>query len=345
LTDKAKKESLKNEIIEIEEFLLLFSEHTWGHSESVYMPWTTATNTLEMRNISYANRAHALAYRLLDRLLVSKGDLLISYNRPLTYKIINPHNHDITTIAKLYVDGFETKKIENGFTVIDKNSGKTLFAQQVYDSRGLLILAHINIPANSEQYLEILNKEKLRIFKIPLRENHGSDEITDIEDANFLNLKNFSFMPGVAETSFLKLKWNKTGIYSWYDKANNKELISKIDNFSTLTPVYEFTPCEQYSSGKMCTVRKQMGRNRRAFNTEKNIGILTNAKLIDDGDIYGSLEFSYNLKGTSYFKIILNIHKHQPRVDILVKINKDSAWEPENVYLPFHCRKEYPNMD
>ena len=41
--------------------LLLYAEHTWGHSATVTNPYDTMVTNLDMRKTSYASKAHEAA--------------------------------------------------------------------------------------------------------------------------------------------------------------------------------------------------------------------------------------------------------------------------------------------
>ena len=60
--------------------LLLYAEHTWGHSSTITNPYDTMVLNLDMRKNSYASKAHEAASRMLDRISHEKGDILRYYS-------------------------------------------------------------------------------------------------------------------------------------------------------------------------------------------------------------------------------------------------------------------------
>ena len=63
-----------------EDNLLLYAEHTWGHSSTIPNPYDTMVLNLDARKSSYASKAHEAASQLLGRTAAEKGDILRYYN-------------------------------------------------------------------------------------------------------------------------------------------------------------------------------------------------------------------------------------------------------------------------
>lgn len=63
-----------------EDNLLLYAEHTWGHSSTITNPYDTMVLNLDARKSSYASKAHEAASQLLGRAAAEKGDILRYYN-------------------------------------------------------------------------------------------------------------------------------------------------------------------------------------------------------------------------------------------------------------------------
>ena len=53
--------------------LMLYAEHTWGHSSTITNPYDTMVLNLDMRKNSYASKAHEAASRMLNRIAAEKG--------------------------------------------------------------------------------------------------------------------------------------------------------------------------------------------------------------------------------------------------------------------------------
>ena len=58
---------------------------------------------------------------------------------------------------------------------------------------------------------------------------------------------------------------------------------------------------------------------------------------IESGPVFARAVLGYDVPGTSVYEVELTALKDEPRVDVAVRMHKESTWEPENVYvsLPF----------
>lgn len=85
-----------------------------------------------------------------------------------------------------------------------------------------------------------------------------------------------------------------------------------------------------------------MGRNRKSKATRRYRSVLRNREIVEDGDVYTAAALEYTLEGTGMYTVFLKAYRHQPRLEVMVRIHKESRWEPENLYvaLPFTAGKE-----
>src|SRR5699024_9534800 len=67
--------------------LMLYAEHTWGHSGTISDPYESMVLNLDMRKNSYASKAHEAASRMLNAIAVKKGDILRYYNSQGTIRV------------------------------------------------------------------------------------------------------------------------------------------------------------------------------------------------------------------------------------------------------------------
>ena len=64
----------------VQDNLMLYAEHTWGHSSTITNPYDTMVLNLDMRKNSYASKAHEAASLMLCSIAEKKGDMLRYYN-------------------------------------------------------------------------------------------------------------------------------------------------------------------------------------------------------------------------------------------------------------------------
>ena len=66
--------------------LMLYAEHTWGHSASITNPWNSLVNLMDYKKSSYAARAHELAIRNYLNVLEARGMTSLKPNREPKFK-------------------------------------------------------------------------------------------------------------------------------------------------------------------------------------------------------------------------------------------------------------------
>lgn len=142
------------------------------------------------------------------------------------------------------------------------------------------------------------------------------------------------------ENQFFRIAWQREkGIISIFDKKHGEELADGV--YSAFTPIYERTP--KRADEDYLFVRRNMGRNRKAFRTLRSVGKLTDAKVLEDGALYASVELTFEMEGAEESALILTAYKWTPKLSVDFRLHKKSVWEPENVYLslPFAGEENY----
>lgn len=102
--DPHKKAINENFEREAEDNLILYSEHTWGHSSTITNPYDTMVLNLDMRKTSYASKAHEASAKNLHRILHHKGDKLRYYDRNGKIKAINTVNESKKSLVEFYIE-------------------------------------------------------------------------------------------------------------------------------------------------------------------------------------------------------------------------------------------------
>ena len=97
---------------EIANKLILYAEHTWGHSSSCSDPYKLLVQQLDLRKAKLAVDADILASTALDKLSRVLGEGEFRSERPMEYIVINPHNEDVSAVVYLPTDFWE----EGSFT-------------------------------------------------------------------------------------------------------------------------------------------------------------------------------------------------------------------------------------
>lgn len=327
--DEAKLEAL-------EHHLVLFAEHTWGYATSVSEPWNRMTNAVESRNKWYAETAHILASELLDDITVLKGEYLKAVGRPLRYKVVNPYPFDRRERIKVRINHWDEYLIQDGYEVVHVGTKRVIPHQDhfVVDRTVREIQFTYKVKAGQEELFDIIPKPTRR-RKMPIDPLFTRDERYDFISP-YLDQGVICTQFGL-ETPFVRITWKKDiGITSWYDKTGQVELIRQGHEHSPLTPVYEVTRVlnpYQFVPNEIKEVRRDFGRNRNVFSTERFAGRLVNTRVLASGPLFGKVELKYLLEGTTYATVQLTAYRDEPRVDVSFIVAKNTVWEPEALYL------------
>lgn len=324
---------------EAEQQLIMYAEHTWGYHSSISEPWHPMVQELAVRKEAYAANASRLVHRSLDKVLRDKGDVLLRANRAFTYKVVNSFDYPVEDLAFFYLEEqWEADYFRNGLEVADEQTGEVVPHQQEKVSRGYQIAIMVKLDAREEKRYVIRSASSQAAGRTTSSTRLiGADRIHDIRD--LIPLAPASDRIAVTENSIesadVRIAWQRgAGIVSWVDKRTGKEMIDAGQACGAFTPVYEVTEGEH---GDQMTVRRIMGRNRKGMNVQRSIGRLCGVKEITNGSLYAIVELTYQVEGMSHYSLFLKVFKGQPRVDVSVRMHKESVWEPENVYvsLPF----------
>lgn len=325
-------------IAEAEHQLMMYAEHTWGYHSSVREPWHPMVHALAVRKEAYAANASRSVYTMLDEVLHERGEALQSAEIPFRYKVINPYEHAIQGIAHLYLEAYEPSMFPDGYEVYEEEGGESVVPHQMeVVSRGNQISIVVDLAPQEERYYRIRKNDAKKPTTTSSTRLMGQERISDLIDLHAEILKcKLIVSENHIESEYVSIRWNSgKGIVSWIDKTTGRDFIRSDRSHGAFTPVYEVTKAP--SEDKMAQVRGSMGRNRKGQDVRRYIGNLTGVRTVTKGDIYGVVELRFELEGTSHYSLYLKVYQDIARVDVSVRIHKDSVWDPENVYvsLPF----------
>lgn len=311
--------------------LMLYAEHTWGYSSSVSEPWDSMVEQLEYKKTAYATNANTEVSSALDHILASKGEVSIQQGKPQHYIVINPHAQHLHTTCYLYIEYWEYidgLRYDSTMPIIvsDSETGEHLPSQVKRIARATQVEVEIDMAAEMTRHLEIHLDPHPYYPEITIR-NHahiGADGVQDIlsvprEDEEEI------------DTDFFDVYFDGThGIQRIIWKKDGTDLLRADRKQAPFAGIYEITDIVP----DPCTVRKLMGRNRKAYNTRRYQAVLQDRRIRENGDVYTAIELNYALKGTRIYSVFLKIYKHIPQIEINVRVHKTSHWEPENLYIP-----------
>lgn len=322
---------IKEKLRKTEGNLMMYAEHTWGYSSSVSEPWNTLVNDLEYRKTGYATQANVGASKILDEILQKYGEVSISPDRPKKFKIINPHDEEITDVATFLIEHWEDVNgavIDDGnihrLIAVDTTNHEKYPTQALKTARATEIKVFVHLQAKEQKEIAvILDKQEELDYDLLL--TRGSEGVQDI----FAEGDRVS--SSRIENDFFKISFdNKRGIKELQLKNGMKSLLEDDPLYAPFSGVYEETPVRTNPVEE----RRVMGRNRKGKFVKRSAAELFDLRIISDGEIFTNVVLDYRLPGTKIYSTDLKIYKLVPRIDATIRIHKKSIWAPENVYVP-----------
>lgn len=315
------------------EDLMLYAEHTWGHSASVAEPWETMVTDLEMKKTAYAVNASTAIFLNLDEILARKGEISIMYEKPQKYRVINPHGMKRKTTVLLPIEGWEYMdgiryNPSIPIQVTESGTGKVLKSQVQRAPRGTLVEVLVELEAGEEKLVEI-HRAAQEPFVVKNHAHIGAEGVEDL-----LPLEGYREDTGCVETDYYAVHFDQSrGITAILDKKDGKNLLMENVPYPAFSGIYEVTD----TKGDAREIRRSMGRNRKAVATRRYAATLKDIQIKEKGAVYTGVQFDYNLEGTGFYSVFLKIYKDLPKMQATVRIHKTSTWDPENLYvsLPF----------
>lgn len=321
------------------ENLMLYAEHTWGYSSSVSEPWETLVGDLEMKKTAYAINANTEVSRNLDEILAKKGEVSIAQDRPQKYKIINPHGRDLKTKVYLYIEFWEYMEGINysenmAVEVVDLATGEVLPSQVKRIARATQVEVLVSLKAGEEKEVMIRLAKDRKPVVVKNHAHIGAEGVRDV-----ILPEGYRTDTACVETDFYQVILDqKRGIAKIIDKKDGRNLIREDAAYPAFTGIYEVTDMHEQA----CESRRRMGRNRKDVSTARYASALKDIRIVENGAVYTAIQLDYDLYGTGFYSVFLKVYKEMARLEAMVRIHKNSVWEPENLYisLPFTAGEE-----
>lgn len=311
--------------------LLLYAEHTWGHSSTITNPCDTMVLNLDMRKNSYASKAHEAASRMLDRIAREKGDILRYYNTCGRIKVCNVSARAGLLPVEFYIESPYIQRAE----VLDQ-AGNVLACQVSPHPRGRKISFADTFAANEEKFYtyrelppinETLNSRKCYV---------GAERIRDIEnDYDPVTYR----LPYEFENRWFRLCYRpREGVTALVDKRTGQNLTGK-GAAPFFTPMYEVTPIAIENPEFPCREeqeRRIIGRNIRGKHARLYLGELEEISCMERGSVFTQLRLRYRLPGTVRADVIIKLFEAVPRIDFTLQLGKTLSSDIESVFLPLN---------
>lgn len=302
MMDPEHKYNSEKDLDEIDHKLIMYSEHTWGHSSSVSYPWGKLVQQVRLRKGLYATEADVLACGALDNILLADGWGHFVARRAFRYKAINPNDSVMKGYVQMPVDFWESPQYDKGFTVRDQK-GNVYPHQMVRTLRGQMV----TIAA------ELLPKEHKEFWLDFDSGNHAVPAI-DVSSNTF-------------ENDYYVLKWDEDkGVYSYIDKKTKTELIEQGKTLAQ--PLYQLFPDGDRGAADMFHGIENIPHSVIEYGKVQKVECSAGPVLVE-------LRIHYHCAGTKDFVVTFTMFKDLPAIEVTATLTKTNVREPEGTYLAF----------
>lgn len=324
--------------------LLLYAEHTWGHSATIIDPYDSMVLNLDIRKNSYASKAHESTALILNQIARSQGDIMNYYNTNGRICVHNPALCSGTYPVEFYLES----SIMRNVRITNAATGEVLSSQLSPHPRGVRISFVDSFKAGEKKdYLyeelpaqePVLNSRKAYV---------GAERIRDIIN----DYEPFTYrIPYEFENSWFYLSYEPyAGIKEFRNKKTGESLLKK-DTIPFFTPVYEVTRVQEETGESFGNEpgkngekeRRNLGRNIRGQHSVATPGTLTQIKCREHGEVFTLLEFVYTLPGTLHCSVYVKFYEAAPKIDFKLRIAKTLSEDIESIYMPMSL--ELPNRE
>ena len=311
--------------------MMLFAEHTWGHSASVSDPYLSLVSELQHKKTSFAVNASSQANELLDGVLAGLGNRAIYPDRLKKVRVLNPYPFPITAPAAATLLGWESLegRAQDGrpLALKDVRTGEILPTQTGRGPRGSVAETVLSLGPKESRELQITCAQP-NCDMPPHTPWMCADAIADQDGIAELA------MPEYIETDFLTVRTDAVrGVASIMEKQTGRELLAPDSKHGAFACLYKVTP----AAGPRNASRRRMGRRRETVNTREYAARPRLFSIADQGSVSVTLSVAYELEGTDECLLDLKLYRHLPRMDARVRMKKKSCADAEEIQvaLPF----------
>lgn len=310
--------------------LLLYAEHTWGHSSTITNPYDTMVLNLDMRKNSYASKAHEAASLMLCLIAEQKGDLMRYYNTTGIVRAIGVSHTKQPQLVEFYVETISLDAIK----VLDA-TGREYTCQVSPHPRGKKI-SFIDTLVYGEEKEYTYTAVQKPSDKLNSRKCYvGAEKVRDI--VNEYDPVTYR-LPYEVDTKFFHIGYQPgVGITSFVDKRTGTEMVKKSIPF--FTPVYQRTPLHTDTQFASYEERRALGRNIRGKHAETYIGQLMEVSCMEHGPVFTQLRLKYKLEGTVKADVLIKLYEDIPRIDFTLELGKTISEDVESVFMSFNLNR------
>lgn len=315
--------------------LLLYAEHTWGHSSTITCPYDTMVLNLDMRKNGYASKAHESASMMLCRIAEEKGDLLRYYSTSGRLRVCAPGAAAGLQPVEFYIESPHLARVR-----IRRADGTALPCQVSPHPRGRLITFLDSFDGRETREYTFEELPPLRETQNSRRVYVGSERVRDIvNDYDPVSYR----LPYAFENRWFRLTYRPgAGVTAFVNKATGRDMLAP-GAAPFFTPLYERTAIRSRLPELACPEeyeRRMLDRNIRGKHAALFTARLEEIVCRTRGAVFTELELRYTLPGTVHCSVFLKFYEGAPRVDFRLELGKTLSADIESVFLPLSLSLE-----
>lgn len=311
--------------------MMLYAEHTWGHSASVSDPYKSLVSEMGLKKTAYAVNANTEAGALLDGVLEHLGNCVLYPDRSLRFRVLNPYPFSLSAPVAVPLLGWEypfgCAQKDIPLSLSDAATGEILPTRTGPGPRGRLAETALTLNPGESRELQLSYLKANR--EMPAHTAWMcADAVWDLEEIKGLTT------PAYIETQFFIIRTDpQKGVASILYRETGTELMDRLSPYGAFACVYEVTP----ASGPQTSSRRRMGRSRQTVNTREYPARPVRFAVTEQNDASVTLQIAYSLEGTEECSLSLKIWNLLPRIDVVLRIRKKSCPDAEGIRmaLPF----------
>ncbi|MDP2360647.1 MAG: hypothetical protein Q8O14_07830 [bacterium] len=311
---------------ELETRLGLFAEHTFSHAASLSQPWHTGVQRIAAAKEAQAALALDACARRVAELRQLLGEALPAPGLAPRWRVENLGGEPWAGPVLLPVQWHELHELG-----LDRPQG-------LEDATGAERPCQ-RVPEGFLSWVRLAPREglELRLRPAPpeppgsLRPDGGwpADGVADL--AAHAAAPTWQGRENVLATAWGRLDWRPPqGVVSLLDEEG-RSLIEERDPRPPFTLVHELTPCRLPEEA--CASRAVMGRNRKGEAVERAESRWRRLLRRESGAVCEELEVELAAPGCPWAVLLLRLHHSHPRLDVELRLHKESRWEAENLFL------------
>jgi hypothetical protein len=357
------KQSLESQVnlTELDQWLGMYAEHTFGHSHSVTHPWNPLAQQLRQRKVGYAAQAAELAEVLIEDVTEPLGFGPLAYDRPLRFRVTNPNNVPLRALVELEWEASEAQRwhVEGNATEVFDTATLNVIPSQSWPSmRGWARVADVTLGLGETRELGVRIDTSATTTNVAAANtsiaNDRSPLPADWRVAGRRGVHDLAGDPFVVtaasntiasqpkqpqsvaqqiRTDFAELSFSDRGrLLSWTDRCTGQSLLraGQREPFALIAD----RSVAPLTSEAQSAARASMGRNRRLADAQELVAESLQITRTDTGELYDTFEIQQQLDGFELLRTRWTFWHRLPRVDIELQTHKIGSWHAENVFCP-----------